>query len=122
MKVKLVVAIIERSLVEHTPRIVPEYELTLLEAVHKSAIIDHEATDALKGQTKDIESVEAEYINLCKVYGDDEKTGMPLVERIYGSEHNFSNAVAQYLADGEQLEELEPKQKRKTTVKKAITE
>jgi len=121
MKVKLVVAIIERSLVEHTPRIVPEYELPLLEAIHKSAIIDQEASEALNGQTKDIESVEAEYINLCKVYGDDEKTGMPLVERIYGTERDFAEVVAEYLADGEQLEAEEEKPKR-TQRKKVVAE
>lgn len=122
MKVKLIVAVIERSLVEHTARIVPEYELAILESIHgKSVIVDEESTTALNGQSKEIESVAVEYANLCKVYGDDEKTGMPLVERIYGSERDFAEVVAEYLADGEQLEAEEEKPKR-TQRKKIVAE
>ena len=79
--VKLVVAIIKKSLVEIIARVVPEYELVLLEAVHGEIEINDEETQKISGQVKTVDSAEHEYNDLMRVYGDDAKTGLPIMER-----------------------------------------
>ena len=117
VNVKLVVAIIKKSLVEIIARVVPEYELVLLEAVHGEIEINDEETQKISGQVKTVDSAEHEYNDLMRVYGDDAKTGLPIMERVYRDFGGFLEAFNNCLADGEEAEEVE-KPKRKVSARK----
>lgn len=119
--VKLVVAIIKKSLVEIIARVVPEYELPLLEAVHGEVEISDEETQKILGQFKTVDSAEHEYNDLMRAYGDDAKTGLPIMERVYRDFGDFLETFNNCLADGEKAEEVE-KPKRKVSARKSKQE
>lgn len=122
-KVSLVVVTVTKSLVEKINRVVPEYEIPLLEAVHGQVEINHEETEKIEGQFKTVDSAEHEYNDFARIYGDDAKTGMPLVERMYRTLDDFIDAFNSCLVDGvEEAPKRKATPKRKTSVKEEIDE
>lgn len=117
-KVPQVVALLSRGVVEIPSRICSEHEIPILEMIHTHGDIeiDDAATAALNGLTKEISSASEEYAILARRYGDDEKTGMSLVERIFGTEREFAKQLEPFLVADE------PKKSRTKTKEAEPTE
>lgn len=98
LSIPQVVAILDRGICEKTSRICSEHELPILELVHGVVEVDEEATQGLNGLKKTINSIAEEYGDLARVYGECEKTGLPLVERAHGSLSAFSAILSQFEA------------------------
>jgi hypothetical protein len=103
-KIPQVVVIVNRGPMEKPSRICSEHEIPILAMIHTAGDpeIDHEATAALNGAFKVVDSVGEEYATLAHRYGDDEKTGMTLVERVFINESRFAEVLAQYADDAEE--------------------
>lgn len=87
MQIPMMLVIIDRGPMEKIPRQVAEYEIPLLEMIHGGGSVrdSGEQIDAVR----DIDSPESEYERLLGAYGDDDKSGMPLVERVHGRISEF---------------------------------
>jgi hypothetical protein len=87
MQIPMMLVIIDRGPMEKIPRHVAEHEIPLLEMIHGGGSVrdSGEPIDAVR----EIDSPEAEYERLLNTYGDDEKSGMPLVERVHGRISEF---------------------------------
>lgn len=97
MKIPYVTAIIERDPMEKISRIVLPHEIPILEMVHNKAVhVDENHIPEV--EPKEVENPQDEYERLMGTYGDDPKTGIPYVERVFGNLSSFGSALEE-LAD-----------------------
>lgn len=119
-KIPQVVVIVDRGIVEKISRIVSSHEIPILEMIHGVVTIDDEATEGLNGLEKDIKSSVDEYGDLARIYGDDSKTGIAFVERVYGYESKFADILEEFRVAGDEV--VEQPKKRVTRNKSKVDE
>lgn len=97
MKIAFVVAVIERDMAEKVARIVMPHELPILELVHDKPIsVDEKGEHNVAPQ--EVDPAE-EYERLIRQYGEDPKSGLPYVERVFGRLGEFARVLEDLAVD-----------------------
>jgi len=110
LKIPLLLVIIDRGPMEKIPRLAAEHEIPLLEMVHGGGSIQDSGEPVT--DFREIESLDEEYERLVHAFGEDEKSGMPIVERIYGRASEFVSSIEARFAGNESGEAPIPRKRR----------